>query len=337
MRVLIDTTYARRGPTGTGVYVERVSAAVRELGVDIVETANERRRPPGGGGLSSARNLGSDRWWTASELPRRAREANADVVHHPLPAFSRAVYCAQVVTVHDLAFERLPRHFDPRWRAYARRAHRAAARHADAVIAVSQTTAVDVMARWGVPRERIVVARHGPGQEPGSVEEAREPRHFLYVGDDEPRKNLALLTEAHRLYREAAGEAALPLVLAGAAGDGGDRPGPERLAELYAQAAALVHPSLHEGFGLTPLEAMSAGTPVIAARSPGVTEVCEDAAVYVDPRDPRSLATELARVAADDSLRRDLALRGRRRAADFSWAASARRHVEAYTLAIESR
>jgi glycosyltransferase involved in cell wall biosynthesis len=97
-----------------------------------------------------------------------------------------------------------------------------------------------------------------------------------------------------------------------------------------------VHPSLHEGFGLTPLEAMSAGTPVVAARSPGVTEVCGDAVVYVDPHDPAALAAELGRVASDEGLRRDLTERGRRQAASFSWARSARAHVEAYTLAVAS-
>jgi glycosyltransferase involved in cell wall biosynthesis len=335
VRVLIDTTFARRGPSGTGVYVERLVAALRELGVDVVEAANERRRPPGGGGARSALNLAADRWWIGVELARRAREANADVVHHPLPAYSRAIGCPQVVTVHDLAFERLPDHFDARWGAYARRVHRRAARRAGAVVAVSQTTATDVMARWGVARERIVVAPHGPGQEPAQPSRPDQARHFLYVGDDEPRKNLALLTAAHRLYREAAGGAALPLVLAGAAGD--ERPDADRLAALYAGAAALVHPALHEGFGLTPLEAMSAGTPVIAARSSGVVEVCEDAAVYVDPRDPRALAAELARVAGDEGLRSELSERGRRRAAAFSWARSARRHIEAYTLAIDYR
>ena len=100
-------------------------------------------------------------------------------------------------------------------------------------------------------------------------------------------------------------------------------PDAERLADLYSAAAALVHPSLHEGFGLTPLEAMTTGTPVIAARSPGVTEVCGEAALYVDPRDAEDLAGRLAQVAADPALRSDLGERGRRRAAEFSWARSA--------------
>ena len=78
---------------------------------------------------------------------------------------------------------------------------------------------------------------------------------------------------------------------------------------------------------------MSAGTPVLAARAPGVVEVCGDAARYVDPREPAELAAALAELAAEAPLRRDLAERGRRRAAEFSWRRSARLHVEAYTLA----
>jgi glycosyltransferase involved in cell wall biosynthesis len=331
VRVLIDTTFARRGLSGTGVYLQRLLTALDQVGVEVVEAANDSRAAPSGGGLGSALNLVADRWWTAVELPKLAREANADVVHHPLPAHSRAIGCAQVTTVHDLAFERLPEHFDARYRRYAHVAHRTAARRADAVVAVSATTAADVRALWGVPASHIVIARHGAGQEPDGERGRAAPRHFLYVGDDEPRKNLGLLRAAHRLYRVAAGDGdALPLVLAGTAGAPA---GEERLATLYSEAAALVHPSLHEGFGLTPLEAMSAGTPVIAARSPGVVEVCGDAVLYVDPRDPAALAAELARVAADEGLRRDLSERGRRRAAEFSWARSARAHVEAYTLA----
>ena len=202
-----------------------------------------------------------------------------------------------------------------------------------ATIAVSETTARDAMARWGVAAERIVIARHGPGQEPDTARRPREdrPRHFIYVGDDEPRKNLDTLREAHRRYAERAGAEALPLVLAGI----DELPDAERLAQLYSQAAALVHPSLHEGFGLTPLEAMTTGTPVIAARSPGVTEVCGAAVLYVDPRDPEDLASRMAEVARDPALRADLGERGRRRAAEFSWARSARLHVEAYTLAAQ--
>ncbi len=337
MRVLLDTTYALRGPSGTGVYLERLTKALRDEGVEVVEAANERRPEPAGGGLASARNLAHDAWWTQVELPRRARGARADVLHHPLPALAARAGVAQVVTIHDLAFERLPDCFAPAYRRWSSLTHRRAARGADAVVCVSQTTRRDALARWGVDPRAIVVAPHGPGQQPRLVAAVRA-EHFLYVGDDEPRKNLGLLLDAHARYRAEAGPIALPLVLAGRAR--AERPGvrcePEpNLAKLLNGAAALVHPALHEGFGLTALEAMSAGVPVIAARSPGLAETVGEAALLVDPYDAQALGVALRRVATEPGLRADLARRGKQRAAGFSWQASARAHIEAYTLALE--
>ncbi len=327
-------TYAVRGRSGTGVYLERLSDALQAEGVELVAAVDTRRARPAGGGTGSVRNLAHDTWWTQVALPRRARAVDADVLHHPLPALARSASCAQVVTVHDLAFERLPEHFAPAFRRWASISHRRAACRADAVVCVSQTTRRDAMARWGLDGARVVVAAHGPGQ--GLDVPAVRAEHFLYVGDDEPRKNLALLLDAHARYRAQAGEQALELVLAGSARAAQDgvrcEPEPD-LAALLGGAAALVHPALHEGFGLTPLEAMHAGVAVIAARSPGLAETCADAVLYVDPYDADGLARELARVAADPALRAALAARGRDRAAAFSWRASARAHIEAYTLA----
>jgi glycosyltransferase involved in cell wall biosynthesis len=195
------------------------------------------------------------------------------------------------------------------------------------VIAVSETTRRDLQARWGIAEDKIVVAPHGPGQAQCGNErrDPLEAEHFLYVGDDEPRKDLATLRTAHERANTG-----LPLLIAGSAGQ---PTSPQELTDHLSKAAALVHPSLYEGFGLTPLEAMHAGTPVIAARSPGVTETCGDAALYVPPRDEDALADAMRRVATDEGLRADLRARGMRRAAAFSWATSARTHLDAYTLA----
>ncbi len=336
MRVLLDTSYALRGPSGTAVYLERLSGALRAEGVDLVEAADERRPPPAGGGVHSARNLARDTWWTQVALPRRARETGADILHHPLPALAHHAPCPQVVTIHDLAFERLPEHFTPAFRRWSSVTHRRAARGAQGVVCVSQTTRRDAMARWGLDGARTLVAAHGPGQELDVCRVGAE--HVLYIGDDEPRKNLALLLEAHARYRAQAGEGALDLVLAGRASARQDGVRCERrpdLGALLGAAAALVHPSLHEGFGLTALEAMQAGVPVIAARSPGLVETCAEAVLYVDPYDAGALARELARVAHDPALRAELAGLGCERAAAFTWRASARAHIEAYTLAID--
>ncbi len=116
VRVLIDTTYADRGPSGTGVYIEMITAALRRAGtVEVVEARQRMRLRPGAGNpLRSAANGALDLLWLHVGLPRAARIAGADVVHHPLPAYSRRIPAPQVVTVHDLAFVRLPRPLRPR-------------------------------------------------------------------------------------------------------------------------------------------------------------------------------------------------------------------------------
>jgi hypothetical protein len=130
------------------------------------------------------------------------------------PRSPRTIGGAQVVTVHDLAFEVMPEAFDANYRRYTAFAHRTAARRAAMVIAVSDSTAAEIKGVWGVPEQRIVVARHGPGQQLKVTRRKKAPTHFLYVGDDEPRKDLPTLLAAYAEYRAAAAKP-LPLVLAG--------------------------------------------------------------------------------------------------------------------------
>jgi glycosyltransferase involved in cell wall biosynthesis len=346
VRVAVDTTYAHLGPSGTGVYIERLVAALADEGVDVVELRQPLRRRRGGRNKAlSAANAALDLAWTRELLPRAAARAEADVLHHPLPASSPGPI-PQVVTVHDIAFARRPEDFDPVWRRFALRAHRRAVARARAVVAVSETTARDAVAWLRAAPERVVVAPHGPGQGL-AVGGERGARHFLYVGDDEPRKNLRGLVAAHANYVDKGG--VFPLVLAGRAassreiGIGGAMapgsrsrvighpdPTPAALTDLYANAAALVHASHEEGFGLTILEAMAAGTPVVAARNAAIEELTGDAALIVEPRD---LADAMLRIERDPGLRESLSRAGRERAAAFSWQRSAKAHVEAYTLA----
>jgi glycosyltransferase involved in cell wall biosynthesis len=344
VRVLIDTTYLRRAPySGTAVYLTELIAALNRLGdVDVVTAANPARHAPGGGGRASLANAAADLRWTELTLPRRARRAGAEVIHHPLPAHAHRPRPsrAQVITVHDLAFERRPELFAAAYRRWAHVAHRDAALRADLVICPSETTAADVRELWGIAPAKVVVARHGPGQDPcGRPQRAARSSHFLYVGDAEPRKDLPTLLAAHRTYADATAEP-LPLILAGSA-DADQahvvverHPTAARLRELLAGAVALVHPAVDEGVGLTLLEAMRSGTPVLAAAAAGSVETCSDAARYVRPQDPAQLAVALAEIAADPPLRRQLGERGLARSATFSWNLAAQAHRDAYAVAL---
>lgn len=262
---------------------------------------------------TSLANARADRRWVR-ELSRRT---DVDVVHHLLPAHGDGP-AKQVCTVHDLAYVQRPDLFDARFAVWAARAHRRAARASQAVVVPSRTTANEAMTRWGLHRDRVVVAPHGPGQTLPPVTPDPLPSHVLVVGDDEPRKNLGLVSAATL-------PAGLPLERA--------RNG-EPLEPLLTGALALVHPSVIEGFGLAAAEAMHAGVPVVAYPAPAVVELCGPAALYV--RTAPELTDALARLQRDERLRKTKADEGVRRARRYRWRTSALAHIRAYNLTPES-
>jgi glycosyltransferase involved in cell wall biosynthesis len=275
-----------------------------------------------------------------------------------LPALRR---CHAVITIHDLAPLRWPEHYLRL--PHARIGHAweyALARRADAIIAVSEATRRDVVELLRVPPERVTVIPEAVDSEfvAPSAEEGRRVaatfgvpgRYVLYVGQFDPRKNMDGLLAA--FARAAAIDAELRLVIAGDLGKLArflttalDRTRAPRerivvtgrvddptLAALYAGAECLLHAALLEGFGLTPLESLAAGTPVVGYRAGAVEEVVGDAGVLVDVGDPDALGDALVAYLADAPKQRELRARARPRAAGFSWDRAA-----ADTLAVYRR
>jgi glycosyltransferase involved in cell wall biosynthesis len=274
--------------------------------------------------------------------------------------------CPTVVTVLDLSFLLYPDAFKSLKRSYLRLMTRISARRAKRVIAISESTRRDVIALLGVPAERVQTVYCGvdPRFEPRPAAEVAAfrqqkglpERFILFLGTIEPRKNVSRLIEAFSqlLASDPAETSDLYLVVAGGKGwfsehvfarvealGLGDRvlfPGyvPEEEKVLWYNAATcFCYPSLYEGFGLLPLEAMACGVPVITSDVSSLPEVVGDAGVTVPPGDPAALCEALRRLTVNPALRAELAQEGRARARRFSWAEAARQTVGVYHLALK--
>ncbi len=295
-------------------------------------------------------------------VPLALRREGVTLFHAPHYVLPRLVSCRSVVTIHDCIHLMFPQYLPNRLAlAYARTAITTAAHRATRILTVSESSKRDILRFVNVDAGKIRVIpnaydlRFGEAPSEEDVDRVRERYQLhgdfvLYAGNVKPHKNLERLIEAFALTRQRGLDDVRLMII----GDDISRYAsslrravhrhhlhrhvrflgflPETaLAVMYRLASVFAFPSLYEGFGLPPLEAMASGTPVVTSNVSALPEVAGDAAVLVDPYDPVSIADGLTRVLGDPALRRDLGARGIARAQHFSWETSVRRVREIYT------
>jgi glycosyltransferase involved in cell wall biosynthesis len=298
-------------------------------------------------------------FWEQALLPWVARREGIDLLHNVAFVGPLASTCPFIVTVHDLSFLFYPHSFRSLRRSYLRVFAGMSVRRARRVIAVSESTKHDLVEVYGISPARIDVVHNGVDGsfQPLPADQVAAFRHqsglpdrfVLFVGTLEPRKNIVRLIEAYaRLPKDRP-----PLVLVGGKGWFYDEifarvealglTGDVRLAgfvpaeELplwYNAADLFVYPSIYEGFGLPPLEAMACGTAVITSTASSLPEVVGEAGRLVDPADTDALASAMAKVLSDRDLQHEMEAAGRVQAAGFSWESAARGTVDSYRRAL---
>jgi glycosyltransferase involved in cell wall biosynthesis len=299
-------------------------------------------------------------------IPMAVRREGLTLFHTPHYVLPPLVSCRSVVTIHDCIHLMFPDYLPNRFAlAYARTSISAAARRATRVMTVSESSKRDILRYVNIPAGKIDVIYNAYDErfaiEPKEEDVARVRERYqlhdpfvLYAGTVKPHKNLERLIRAfHQVRRQGLDQLKLVLI-----GDEISRYAElrravhqhqlhkyvrflgympeETLAIMYRLAGVFAFPSLYEGFGLPPLEAMASGTPVVTSNVSSLPEVAGAAAVLVDPYDPAAIADGIYRVLTDEALRADLKKRGLARAQQFSWEDSARRVRAIYELASES-
>jgi glycosyltransferase involved in cell wall biosynthesis len=293
-------------------------------------------------------------------VPLALARARVDLFHAPHYVVSPLTRCPFVVTIHDCIHLRFPEYLPNRLAyVYARTLMRSSARRSQRVLTVSQASKQDILHYLKIPASKVEVIYNAIDDRlatPPRADEVAKVREryqltapfILYTGNIKPHKNVDRLIEAYAILRRRGIDQAKLLVI----GDEISKyPNLRRLvhrfqlhqhvrflgfvpdatlAALYRLASAFVFPSLYEGFGFPPLEAMAAGTPVVTSNVSSLPEVVGDAAVLIDPLDAGAIADAMARVLNDPALRATLIARGHDRVKAFSWERSAARVREVY-------
>ncbi len=293
-------------------------------------------------------------------IPLALMREQVTLFHAPHYVLPPLVPCRSVVTIHDCIHLMFPQYLPSRFAlAYARTSIELAARRATRIMTVSESSKRDILRFVDVKPDKIDVIYNAFderfGVEPREEDVVRVRERYqlhdefvLYAGNVKPHKNLERLIEAFDLVRKR-GLDHLRLVLIGdeISKYAGLRRAvhqhqlhkyvrflgylpEETLAVMYRLAGIFVFPSLYEGFGLPPLEAMASGTPVVTSNVSSLPEVAGDAAVLVDPYLPQAIADGIHTVLTDETLRRSLRQKGLARAAQFSWEQSVRRVLDIY-------
>jgi glycosyltransferase involved in cell wall biosynthesis len=300
-------------------------------------------------------------------IPLRLARERVRLVHEPHYVLPAAVPCRSIVTIHDCIHLMFPQYLPNRAAyVYARGAMWTATRKASRILTVSEASRRDILRFFDVPEDRVQVVynaideRFLDGPDEAAMDRVRQRYQLdhpfaLYVGNIKPHKNVERLIAAFGRVR-AAGLDELRLVIIGDEISKypslrqmvhrhqldkhvrflGFQPA-ATLSSFYRLARVFVFPSLYEGFGLPPLEAMACGVPVVTSNVSSLPEVAGDAALLVDPYDVDAIAGAIRRAVEDETLRQELSARGLARARQFSWTDSVAQIHQAYRDVIEGR
>lgn len=341
IRIGIDAQIADVSQAGIGQFTARVCEALPRVDRDAayVEFHPENRAKD----FSMPERL----WWDQVVVPRLARRERVDVLLKP--AFSCPVHSRipTVAVLHDLAARLFPEQLNRPSAWFFGRFAPWTLRFAARVIATSENTATDARRLLRIPDARLRIVLQGVdvglthGDDRLLARFSLPDRFILYVGTIEPRKNLAFLVRTFAALLKRHPDYAL--VLAGRDGWKSDdvhdavrslhlekqvrfigEVSQDELVVLYKKARVLAYPSLYEGFGRTPLEAMAVGTPVVAARNSSIPEVVGDAGILISGYDEGKWALHLARAAEDPVTRSRLQKVGAARSKVFTWERAAR-------------